>query len=241
MKITVITLVYNEEKRLPFLLRHYRRFADEMIVYYNVATNDHTFDILITNPLVKHIIDFDTGGFLSEEKNLEIKNTAWKQFNSDWYIVIDADEFLYYDDMEDIRELLEMYLKNGIDLPPIQGYQMIGEPCPIDDGKTQIYDHCRFGTKHPTACKQILFSKNANIEYTYGGHTFIEKKEHKKYNGGVDLKLLHYRAFSYDYMKQFYGNQNLNPQDKRTIHYTNLIKEKRYYDELFAQRELVVK
>ena len=56
MKITVITLVYNEEKRLPFLLRHYRRFADEMIVYYNVATKDHTFDILITNPLVKHII-----------------------------------------------------------------------------------------------------------------------------------------------------------------------------------------
>jgi len=74
MKIIVITVCKNEEKMLPWFLRHYD-FADEIHIHDNGST-DGSLKILASNPKVK-IITFTTDG-RNDKAIAEVKNTYYK-------------------------------------------------------------------------------------------------------------------------------------------------------------------
>ena len=247
MKICVITLVYNDAERLPFFLRHYSVFADKIIVYYNIASTDRTLEILKSNPLVQ-IINYDTGGFFNEEMNQHIKNTAWKGLDADWFIVCDSDEYLYFKHPTiGMRTYLGYFINEKVYLPQVKGYQMIGDGAPKDDGKSQIYDLCKYGAYYEkvldqydhSSSKQILFHKGTNIVYGPGGHTFVTIGNFKIM--ASDLKMLHYRYFSLPYILNYYKNTNINPKDEHSISWTkNKEHITKMYNWFYARREKVI-
>lgn len=255
MKITLITLAYNEAERLPFFLRHYSQFVDEIIVYYNVASTDNTYNLLKNNKLVK-IIDYDTGGVFNEERNQLVKNTACEELglNADWYIVCDADEYLYLDPKNlAIKTYLQCFENERVTLPKIRGYQMVGEEFPIDDGISQIYDHCKYGayykklldTYDHTSSKQILFHKDVKVIYGPGGHTFVtmgRAKVSSEHEHDTLLKMLHYRYFTLECVWNYYVNANISPDDKHSLSWTRSFEHiKKTYDWFYTRRERVIK
>jgi len=104
LTITVITRWCNDEMIAPFFLDHYS-FADEIIVLLNKDTTDRSREIIANFPNTK-IKEFEyTNGFNGREANAIINKTA-NECCSDWIIGVDADEFVFAKNFQDIRNVL---------------------------------------------------------------------------------------------------------------------------------------
>lgn len=198
MRIKLLTLCKNEEVIMPFFIRHYISWVDEINIVDGYSA-DKSIDI--ANALggnkvkiVKHALD--TGKEINDDIFKNIRNTAWKENAEafDWIIVCDMDEFLYHPDL--VNKLIEFKKKN-ITLPRVQGYNMIGLTMPTPD--LPLTQQIKKGTPDWLYSKHIIFDPKAikNINYDEGSHrckpegTVCFSEEH--------LLLLHYRKLSYDY------------------------------------------
>src|SRR5262245_10937973 len=123
MKIHVYMPTYNEEKFLPYFLRHYSTFATEIHAIDN-CSNDGTYDILKACPLVKSIESVYTEDEMREDFLLEIKDNAWKlsRGKADWVIVVDCDELLYH---KNLPAYLEKCERDGVSIVWPVGYEML--------------------------------------------------------------------------------------------------------------------
>ena len=93
MKISAITMVYNEALILPFFLRHYK-YLDEIHVLYETDCTDLSLDILggASNVVVEHC--HIEGGIDDIAKTNLINNTL-HNMKADWVYVLDPDEFIF--------------------------------------------------------------------------------------------------------------------------------------------------
>ena len=192
MKVAVIVLCQNEELMLPFFLRHYDKIADEIHVFDNNST-DKSISIIKSN--LKCIIhSYKTNG-IDDQIHLEIKNTFYKTLKSDWFIVVDMDEFVYH---PSLREILEKYIEERITIPQIKGYGMVSDKLPIDNG-SQIYDQIKEGTPYVNYNKNVVFHKSVDINFNHGCHT-CSPVGVVKFSPNYIFKLLHYKMLSKDYV-----------------------------------------
>lgn len=200
LKIKVIALCYNEEKMIPFFLRHYSTFCDKIVIYDNFST-DRSKDILSKNSKVD-IVQWNSDGRLEDKKYLEIKNTSWMGDKKewDWVIVCDMDEFIYH---PNILEVLQKYKFSRITFPRIDGYQMVNEGFPADDGKTQIYDIVKTGFHDENYAKRAIFNPKSisSINYLPGAH-LCKPRGIVKQSPEPELKLLHYKFFGHKHWKE---------------------------------------
>ena len=157
MNITIYTITYNEEFMLPFFIKWYRNiFPDCKIVVYDNYSTDNTVQIAKDNNC--EVIQYDTNNQLSDSKYLEIKNNCWKNAETDWVIVCDADELL---------DIKPEDLNTDQTLFKSKGYNM----CNVDN-ISNILD-----IKHGIAAVQydkvICFNKKyiKQINYTPGCHS----------------------------------------------------------------------
>lgn len=91
--ITIYTIAFNEQFMLPHFISFYRnRFAGCRIVVYNNLSTDNTSSI--AQSLGCEVRDYDTGGKLSDQTYIDIKNNCWKDSLTEWVIVCDVDEWL---------------------------------------------------------------------------------------------------------------------------------------------------
>jgi glycosyltransferase involved in cell wall biosynthesis len=204
-KISVLSVCYNEEHMLPFFLRHYERFCSRIVVFDNYST-DSSWDILKSHPLVE-AVRFDTGGHLSNDTFLSVKNHAWKKDvgGTDWQIVCDVDELIWHEDMPG---LLDRYAADGVTLPRVAGFNMVADSFPLGD-KRQLWEFIRMGAPH----YRPSFNKRAVFRPTEGHHSRKGVREISYHSGchscrpdGVvvespktDIGLLHYRCFGEEY------------------------------------------
>ena len=93
MNIDIVILAYNEERMLPYMLRHYQTFARRIRVYDGRST-DRTRAIAMA--MGAEVIDWDTKDCLNDQMALELKNSCWKGSDADWIGLFDADELLYF-------------------------------------------------------------------------------------------------------------------------------------------------
>lgn len=242
--IEVFAICYNEEKILPFFLRHYSTFCHRITIYDNYST-DKTEEII--NAFAKHhdvnIIKYDTKDSLDDSVYLNIKNNCWRTSQADYVIVVDCDEFLYHSDIKSfLRDTKQPVYKPT-------GFNMVSIDFPPDH--CQLTNIVTDGVLSHNFSKMCLFSpaKLDSINYNLGCHDANPKDKNGMDiipHSSSDLKLLHYKNLSFDhrYSKNTENSKRMssfNSQIGAGIHYT-YSKEQQYNEflDIFNKREKVI-
>lgn len=192
-RVFVYTVCWNEEKLLPYFLRHYATFAEKIIVYDNGST-DASCQIVNDFPQAE-LRQFDTGGTFNDLANVAIKNEAYKEARgvADFVIVVDADELLYH---PQIKQILRQYKEDGVTLPRMGGYNMFAWKFP--KAARPITELVRYGREAPWYGKRIIFRPDVDINYNPCCH-ICHPEGPVVESPTVELKLLHYHYMGYLY------------------------------------------
>lgn len=190
--ITIFTIAYNEELMLPFFVLHYRKnFPDCRIVIYNNMSTDRTKDLAVS--LGCEVIDYDTGGKLSDQTYLDIKNNCWKRIETEdgdrWVMIVDMDEFCEINDAQ-----LSAESHAGVTVIDFIGYNMVNHANNFDiTGITQ-------GVRAPSYDKRYCFNaaKIFEINYLPGCHRANPRGLFITSLG--QYRCLHYKYVQIDYM-----------------------------------------
>jgi glycosyltransferase involved in cell wall biosynthesis len=199
-RIHVYTICWNERLMLPFFFRHYGQWAEQIVVYDN-GSDDGSCEFVGAQPNGQRR-SFDTGGESREDRELEVKNAAWKESRgrADWVIVCDVDELLYH---PDFRGYLGECQARRVTIPAPVGYQMVSDRFPKTTG--QIYDEVNQGFFDPRQSKKVLFDPDAIEETNYGpGCHGAELTGRCWYDQSPELKLLHFKFLGWEYLHQRY-------------------------------------
>ncbi len=193
MKIIVFSLSYNCADIIPWFLRHYDQFADEISIWDDGST-DGTREILKSNPKVI-LRDWPHEPGINEDIFL----AHWQEWypkargHFDWVMIPDTDELLW---CENMRPLLEMQQKTGVEVIKTQGFNMVGDGLPKDDGR-QLWSINPMGVRAPVYSKPVVFQPHIKINWNRGKHALENCNpviSHLPY-----IKLLHFRYLGYAY------------------------------------------
>lgn len=183
--ITVYTIAYNEEIILPFFIKWYKeRFPNCKIVIYDNYSTDNTEKIALENNC--EVIKYDTNNQLSDSKYLEIKNNCWKNAETDWVLICDADEFLDIKQEDLLKESGTIVLSKGYNM-----YNIVGD---------ETVENTYYGVRAKQYDKFYLFNRQfvKEINYSPGCHNALPKGRivfsDKKY------LLFHYSHIGKQYM-----------------------------------------
>ena len=188
--IEIFTIIYNEEVILQKFINHYReRFPNCEITIYDNMSTDNSRQIAIKNGC--KIIDYDSNNQIRDDLYLEIKNNCWKNANTDWVLICDADEFLDINEEDLIKED-----NKKTTIISAEGWNMINTE---DNPYLELKD-IKWGSRAKQYDKYYLFNKKyiTEINYTAGCH-FANPKGVKKMSDNI-YKLYHFRALSEDYV-----------------------------------------
>lgn len=170
MRIHVYMVCYNEEEILPYTLRHYKRFA-ERIVIYDAGSTDRSREI--AREMGAEVVDWDTNGEMNSQLDRELKSSCWKGCGADWVIVVDTDELVFFP--HGLADL-EAHDSIGTAVVKTTGWDMFSDVFPTTKG--QIYDEVKFGASdNYWYGKPALFapSRLKELEYGAGAHDCLGK------------------------------------------------------------------
>lgn len=202
MVITVVTIAKNEHDFMPFFMRHYRAFADRILVYDE--SDDDTAGIV--RRMGGEVIEMERGNGIRDDVHAMLKSQAGGTFGGDWTIVPDVDEFVYHPDM---RGLLAEYQQHGINLPRVEGYAMVGAGL-LTDGYLTEQVPC--GMYDKIYSKRIVYRSNLPITYRPGAHKCQASGD--KPSPNADIKLLHYQfAFGFEWLRAKKATVTLSPEN----------------------------
>ena len=108
MKITIITLIWNEEVLLPLFLQHYG-FADEIVVLLDSYSTDTSAEICRADTRCRVEVQPPSreGDVVDDGIMNSTVNAAIAGVHDGWIIVADADEFIFTNTEQSVREVLE--------------------------------------------------------------------------------------------------------------------------------------
>lgn len=208
MKVLVATVHRNEKRMVPFFLRHYERFADTIIVYDNQST-DGSREMLEKHKKVK-IIPYNTFGKLDDGRHAHMKSVVPYKFDADWFIIVDFDEFINAPG-GDVRGQLRKLQRTKINFPTVEGFQMVSETFPKDDGKSLMTDLVKRGFFSPPYGKRAVIRKGLSVKYTVGCHIALIGRD-AVFDAELryPFQLLHYSFLGRDNVVRKAENQNLS-------------------------------
>ena len=152
MKVEVHLLTWNEERIIPYTIRHYQTFATRIVIHDSGSTDKTR---AIADEMGAEVEEWDTGNEFNDRLNTDLKNRCWIGTNADWVICADADELLYFP--YGALSALATYEKLGAVMIKPRGYEMFTEHFPATTG--QIYDEVKAGAPDDKwYAKPILFS-----------------------------------------------------------------------------------
>lgn len=196
MKIIVFSICWNQAHILPFWLRHYASFVDEICVF-DEQSNDGSRDLIKACPKVV-LRDWPYQSGIEEDLFLQFAYEWYPRAAPayDWVMWPDTDEFLYH---PDILGVLHEALRRRIEVIQPWGYNMMCEGLPPDDGR-QLWEICRKGVHAPLYNKPVIFRPASLIRWDRGKH-HLEGCTPKVWDDS-GIKLLHYRYLGYEYTKK---------------------------------------
>lgn len=188
--IHLYTFCRDEELLLPYFLDHYD-FVDKITIFYDRYSQDNSKSIIDSNPKCNRI-DFDFKGDYRDDFLMYAKNSEWKSSKgiADWVIVVDLDEFLYYENS--IKEYLKLCESQNVSIPLTTGYDMISEET-LQRSKP-ITEQVKFGVKNKRFDKRVIFNPKliSDISFRPGAH-LCDPEGMVRYSPTSKLKLLHYK------------------------------------------------
>ena len=127
MPIHLYSACWNEERIIPFFLRHYEPLVDRIIVYDD-DSSDRSVELLRgsrkveVRPLLR-----GTRSFL--DAHIDLFETCWQESRgrADWVCLADLDEFLFHPSW---HQYLAAQKMAGITVLRAIGYEMIAEDFP---------------------------------------------------------------------------------------------------------------
>jgi glycosyltransferase involved in cell wall biosynthesis len=181
----VYTVVRNEALLISYWLRHYATFCDRMIVYDD-KSDDGTAEIATLGGA--EVREYPGSG-LDDMTFVALANERYKEARgeADWVIWVDGDEFLYHPRM--IEQLAALKVA-GVNLPTVNGYNMVADGPPTGSG--QIYEEICTGFRHDRYDKPCILDPNLNLTWEVGKHA-ASAVEAVVTASDAPLKLLHYR------------------------------------------------
>lgn len=219
MKIEAFAICYNEERLLPYYLRHYSSFCDRITIYDNFST-DSSQEICRQNPKVT-LIPYDSGNQIRDDIYLQIKNNCWKGSSAEWVIVGDIDEFVYH---PFIKENLSMSRATAI-IPPL--FNMITETFPDTPGQiwTKVKKGIPGGGKlnlfRPGQVREVNYDPGCHVAYPEGNIIIDERSS---------IKTLHMKFLSLEYLisRTMLSRNRLSEVNKKLgwgVHYNLSVEE----------------
>lgn len=195
MRIWLYCICRNEEKILPYFLRHYTPWVDKLI-FYDGKSTDSTRQIIQAEPKAE-LRDWPGSDELCDDEFLDFAHVKWREARglAEWVIWVDADEFLYH---PEILSLLRGYLNAGIQVPRIDGYTMVSDKFPTTTG--QIYEEVRRGFPDPIWAKPAIFRHM--IQWTMGRHGIDFTTCNPVLSERAEIKLLHFRGLGIEYVRE---------------------------------------
>lgn len=206
MKILGVTTTYNVVEKIPYVMPYYERMEiDKLIIYDNYST-DNTVELLSKYPFVE-IRYYETDSF-DDNVILNIKNTAWREYQKDydWAIVCDFDEVLFSE--KNFKDVLSKKRLEGKTYFKKTGFNLLSRKFPPVNDKL-IHENVKHG--YIWDCddnilgiwgnKTLLFDmKNIEVEYTEkGAHSCVFK------NGNAspfddDINFFHIKMIDFNYI-----------------------------------------
>lgn len=166
MRVTAHLLAYNEQKIIPYSVRHYLTFCQSVTVH-DLGSRDRTRELALKEGAT--IRRWDCKGVTDDPLNSHIKNTCHLNDNSDWTICADADEMIYFP--QGAEATLNNYEQQQLAIIKPHGFEMVSDKFPTTTG--QIYDEVKMGARDDHwYSKPIVFSKRrvASTEIGLGAH-----------------------------------------------------------------------
>jgi glycosyltransferase involved in cell wall biosynthesis len=188
MRIFVYTVCRNERVIMPYFLRHYGQFAEQIVVYDD-KSEDGTREIVKEHKEVT-LRDLAWTG-IDDELSLglwqECKAEALAQ-GADWVICVDTDELIYH------PQLFDVLRQTAQDAIKAEGWQMLSDKLPST--YRQIYEEITQGVRDDCFDKTVVFRPACDIGWCAGRHFYTGECSVKDDAG---LKLLHYRYLGEPY------------------------------------------
>ncbi|HUV84675.1 MAG TPA: glycosyltransferase family 2 protein [Methanosarcinales archaeon] len=201
MKIETFTFCYNEEKMLPYFLRHYSQYGS-ITIFDNQSTDN---SVNIAKQFGANIIEFNTDNKYREDIITNLRNDCWKGSGADWVIIADIDEIVYHKRLE----LALARAKGTVILPHM--FEMFSDVFPVTTG--QIYDEVNMGIE--LRSKMFLFrpDKIRNINYEPGCH-FARPEGDYVLDAKSEIIAMHFKYLSLAYTTERYDELNYRQSEE---------------------------
>lgn len=194
ISVSAAIILKNEEKHIIDCLKNLVKAVDEIVIV-DTGCTDNTITIAKTFPKVK-IVEFQWCDDFSAARN-----AALPHITSEWVLWVDADEYLYEEDIENVKTTAAIF--DEVDVPVLL---RIGQMNKTNDGQiVGNFDMNRmFPLKHPFKFysrihEQVVldktdmykqasnFSNPVRIRVYHDGYTSAEINEKDKLNRNITL------------------------------------------------------
>jgi len=197
MIVDAYLLCWNEKEIMPFVVKHYQRFCDNITILDNYSTDGSDE---FARSLGCEVVKFGNK-FFDDEENRMIKNECWKSSNADWVIVADFDEALF--DCESMHISLQKHKDKCVTIIKTIGWQIMSNEMPKEN-LTEITN----GYEFSNYAKSIIFNPKeiTSINYNAGAHRCSPSGNvmwsedylyvmHYKHIGGVERTIKRYKEY----------------------------------------------
>jgi hypothetical protein len=189
VRIETFAVCHNEERMLPYFLRHYQQYG--VVTIFDNESTDRSIEIIENSDAI--YFSFNSGGEFREDILTSIRNTCWKESTADWVIITDIDEFVYHRDLEYVLRKS----KATVLLPRM--FNMYSDTFP--DTPRQIYDQVKYGTEFNS--KMCIFRPSEITEMNYEAGCHFANPEG---NFILDFKTpvinLHFKNMGQEYVNE---------------------------------------
>lgn len=202
MRIETYILCNNEEIMLPYLMRHYSQFSDVIIL--ESRSTDNT--VQMAHKLGAEVWTYDWPDELNDELITDVKNNCWRESKADWIMIVDADEFIYHQDItKDLSESRYTVIRPRF-------FDMYSDKFPTT--KKQIYDEVQYGIEQLSPSpKMNIFRMSAikEMKYAPGCHD-ADPQGLVSIDNDSEVKTLHMRYLG----KEFVYERNKRHAQRRS-------------------------
>lgn len=195
MKLRIVSVCYNEREMLPFFLRHYEQFADEIILYDDNSDDGSRVIACCCDKVTIKDWPFPSG--LVDDHMMSLWQSALadaKRDGFDWIAFPDIDEILWH--QQGLRTAITRADERGFEVIASEGWNMVGDGLPMDDGERQVWQLLQSGVRSPVYSKPIIAKVGIEVNWNRGRHA-LENCSPKL--SPPMVKLLHYRYLGYGY------------------------------------------